>query len=190
MPVLLKNVKKALEADIAKVGKTPDGSYKHTPPSIVGRKISKYPKLGVSKFETRPRPGIKSLSYTGLVKSESTGIRYKVTIQFHNLVYKDIESKQFFNKAKIGKVVKYYRTPSVQRNPVTMKCQCQDFRHRFETPLSKAGGLIGGPRKYTRKTSPWPVGRPSANATDKLGMCKHLSSLLFHLRDKGLIKER
>jgi len=191
MPVFLKDIKRELESDIGKVGQAADGSYKFEPPNIVGRKISKYTKLKVTKVSSTPTFGTNSISYNGLAASESDkGIKYKVTIRFHDMQFKDIASKQFSTEAKMGKVTKYHRIPTVQRNPVMLKCSCQDFRHRFETQLSNASGLVGGPRKYTRKTPPWPIGYPFANSTNKLGICKHVNSLLFILKDKGLIKER
>lgn len=195
MPVSLKKVKQELQSDIGQVGKTPDGSYKFIPPNIVGRRLRDYAKLRVSKLDNRARPGTNIMTYSGLVQSESeTGVRYKVSINFHDVDFREKESAQFKNstKTKIGgkKTTLYYRPMRTTVNKVTLKCQCQDFRHRFETPLAQANGLIGAPRKYTRKTDPWPVGRPFANSTEKLGICKHINSLLLILRDKGELKER
>lgn len=199
MPVFLKQIKHELESDIDKVGRLSNGDYKFEPPNIVGRKINKYPKLSITKFEKRPRFGTNAISFTALISSESEdGIRYKTTVQFHKIKFKDVQSAQFSNVSKMGlgkkAVIKYHRLPSVQKNPVTLKCACMDFRHRFETPLSKVGGLIGGPRKYTRLTQAWKAdgtgGYPSVNSTKKLGICKHVSSLLNYLKDNKMIKER
>lgn len=195
MPVLLKEIKRQLQSDTGKVGKNKDGEYKFTPPNIVGRKINKYPKLKVTKLESKPRPGLNVLSYTGLVSSENqVGTKYKVSIDFHDVEYKKLETAQFKNEVTIKSGGKsenlYHRTMSVAKNPVKLKCQCSDFRHRFETPLARKGGLIGGPRKYTRKTDPWPVGRPFANSTKKLGICKHIASVLEAIKNDGMLKER
>lgn len=201
MPVYLKKVKKELESDRNKVGKDKNGNFKFVPPSIIGRKVSQYPDLRTSKLNQIARPGIKALDYTAIVASEnpkvSTEPEYKVTVQFFNMVFKEVESKQFSIKSQIGSTVAggkksfvYHRRPTFEKNPVKVKCQCLDFRHRFETQLAKSGGLIGGPRKYIRKTPVWPDGYPFANSTDKLGFCKHIKSLLSTLKEKGLVREQ
>lgn len=197
MPVYLKDIKKELKQGMAKAGKGPDGNYKSIPPNFVARDIKKYSQLKVTKVTKTARPGINALSFTALVSSESEpGMKYKVSIYFHNMKFKEIESTAFNQKSPVASLsakrrkTVWHRTPSAQRNPVTLKCSCQDFRHRFETQLAKANGLLGAPRKYVRKTPAWPVGRPYANATNKLGICKHIHSVLMHLYKKGEVKER
>lgn len=197
MPVLLKDIKRDLEKDIGKTGRKADGSYKFVPPSIVGRRLRDYTKLRTTKIEKIVKPNKDNtgkVTFTGLVASESSSIKYKVWAEFSKLEFKSIESKTFSNKITTrrgGKRISlFYKTPSAKKNPVKLRCQCQDFRHRFENPLAKAGGLVGGARKYTRKTDPWPVGRPEVNSTSKLGICKHINSFLLALNDKDMVKER
>lgn len=200
MPVLLKKIKSELEADVAKVGTDSNGNYKYIPPNIVGRKLKDYSRLrsiGIEKVarvgKRDPETGI--ISFSGLVKSETqSGISYKVSVWFHDMKIKPVESEQFKLKAFVHSttVAKrksiFHRVPSAKTNPVTLRCQCQDFRHRFENQLAQEGGLVGGPRKYTRKTPKWPVGYPEVNSTDKLGICKHINSFLLALKDRGEMK--
>ncbi len=199
MAVFLKDVKRELQSDLGSVGKNPDGTYKFIPPSIVGRRLRDYTQLRVSKITSNASIVQKMLSFSGLVTSEQKGsIRYKVTIQFHEMIFKELKSKQFSQEVTTGrgknKKTMFHRIPSIQRNPVMLKCQCKDFQHRFEFPLWFADGLIGAPTPYTRKTDPWnrqgTGGRPSVNSTEKVGICKHVNSLLEVLRSEGLIKER
>lgn len=199
MPVFLKDVKRELQSDLGRVGKNPDGSFKFIPPSIVGRRLRDYSQLRVSKITKSASPSRDMLTFTALVSSENTkGIKYKVTIEFHNLKFKDLKSAQFSEEVKTGRgrgaKKMYHRVPTVQRNPVKLKCQCKDFQHRFEFPLDKVDGLIGAPTPYTRKTDPWnrrgTGGRPSVNSTEKVGICKHINSVLEVLKDQGMIKER
>lgn len=191
MPVFLKELKKELQDDVAKTGKNKDGSYRSTPPNIIGRLIKSYAKLAVSKRTSRAVPRLKWLTYTGLVASESTGIKYKVSIQFQDMIFKDLQTKQFSIEGTTNDKKKvFHRVPTAQKNQVRITCSCSDFRHRFMTQLAIFDAHIGAPLRYTRKTAAWPVGRPLANSTDKIGFCKHVSSLLIHLKDKGLIKER
>lgn len=191
MPVYLKELKDELQSDRDKVGKNPDGSYKFTPPSIVGRKIKDYANLKVSKLTSKAVPRLKWVTYTGLVTSQTTAVKYKVSVQFNDMQFKDVESKQFSLSSPTRTSDKlYHRKPTAQKNQVRIKCSCQDFRHRFETQLAIFNALIGGPRSYTRVTRPWPIGYPSVNSTDKIGFCKHVSSILNHLKAKNIVKER
>jgi hypothetical protein len=194
MPVLLKQIKKELQTDVPKVGKTPDGEYKYTPPNIVGRRVNSYPKLRITKFTTNPDVKNEKIRFIGLAKSETTSSKYKVTVEFHEVKFRDIETGQFRNEVIVRdgrkKVSKWHRNLTYGGTPVTLRCQCKDFRHRFQKPLSDAGGLYGGFIGYTRKTDPWPVGRPFANSTNKLGICKHINSMLTVLENKGILKNR
>ena len=191
MPVFLKELKRELQSDRSKVGKDASGNYKQTPPNVIGRLVRKYPVLNVSKQTSRAVPRLDWLTFTGLVASETTGIKYKVSIQFQDMKFKNIQTKQFSIETTTNDNKKaFHRPPTASKNQVRIKCSCQDFQHRFETQLKIFDGLIGSPRPYTRKTKPWPEGRPLANATDKIGFCKHVSSLLAHLNSKGLVKER
>lgn len=196
MPVALRQIKKELESDRNKKGRFPDGDYKFTPPNMVSRKFTEYKKLKVTKLTSSPKPGLNAVSYTAVVASQDTpGVKYKTSIQFHDMQFRDKKSEnlyknehEYMNDGKVKKV--YYRTANVNDNKVMLKCSCKDFQHRFETELYEADGLIGAPRKYRRKTPPWPVGRPYANTTEKLGICKHLYSMLEHLKAKELLKEK
>lgn len=196
MPVFLKELKKELQSDRSKVGKDANGDFKFTPPSIIGRLVSRYPKLRVSKLTKKGVQNLKWLTYTGLVSSENTGIRYRVSIQFNDMEFRDVPTKLF----KDGVLIKkrgiarkqpmFHKVPTAVKNQVRIQCSCLDFAHRFSNQLAIFDALVGQPNNYTRKTPAWPVGRPMVNSTDKIGYCKHVSSLLNHLNDKGLIKER
>jgi hypothetical protein len=190
MPVYLKELKKELQSDRSKVGKDSDGTYRFTPPNIIGRLVKDYAKLKVSKQTSKAVPRLNWLTYTGLISSETTGIKYKVSIQFNDMAFKNIESKQFSVKTSSNTENLFHRVPSVQKNQVRIRCSCLDHAHRFSVQLAIFDALIGPPNRYTRKTGPWPIGRPLANSTDKIGFCKHVSSLLVHLQAKGLVKER
>jgi hypothetical protein len=189
MPVFLKKLKRDLQS-----GKNLKGNY--TPPNYISRDVKDYTKLRIEDFDQVARPGIKALDFQGIVTSEHTSPQsepnYKVTIQFHDIVFNDTPQSRVDIKIPIddkNSIFKYIRKPSIDKNPVMLRCQCQDFRHRFEHEIAAEDGLIGRPRKYTRKTPPWPVGYPYANASDKLGYCKHIHSLLFYLKGKGFITE-
>jgi hypothetical protein len=194
MPVFIKDVRNELKSGADKV-KT------HTPPSYISRNVLKYPKLKVTKLTQAGDLSAKTLTFSCIVASENPkrkGSRpnYKVTIKFHNMIYKEVETPQFntrllvSQRKKSKKFVRWHKKPSVKLNPVSLKCQCEDFRHRFEHQLKSEKALIGGPRKYTRKTKPWEQGGyPYANETDKLGYCKHIQSLFHVLKREKKIRE-
>ena len=194
MPVSLKQIKKELQSDVSKVGKDRNGDYKHTPPNIVGRRVAKYPKLKVTKLNMEPNEQVGKVKVTGLSASESSSTKYKVYIEFYDVQFSDIETKQFNNKimTKRGnkKQAIWHRNFTYGKNPVRVRCQCMDFRHRFQKPLKDADGLYGGFIGYTRKTPAWPQGQPFANSTNKLGICKHINSLLWALDRQGVLKNR
>jgi len=193
MPVYLKDFKRSLERDLGKVGTKANGDYKFTPPNIVARKLKDYPSLPVSKITSIERPGINAISYSGLVKSESSPIKYKATVQFHEVSFNDTPTEKHKIPVKInagdGEVTMYHEQVRVKKHPVMIKCQCEDFRHRFETEAADNDALIGRPKKYRRKTPAWPVGRPYANSTEKIGFCKHINSLIIALSKEDKIDE-
>ncbi len=191
MPLLYRNVRDELKKHINDVGKDADGEYKKIPPNVVGRNLLKYPKLPVSKITIIADAKRGILRFKGVVSSENTDNKYKVNIEFHNMKFKEVKSESFFNATKDAKgKTWYHRTPSLRLHPMKFRCHCPDWRHRFETPMQKAGALVGGPRKYKRKTPPWELGgRPYANSSNTLGICKHLSSFLWRLRKTKKVKE-
>ncbi len=205
MTVKFGQLKKSLKQGGASKKKT------HEPPSFVYRDSAQYPDLAIESrfFKIRPeflRNGNKgSLFFVAVVKSEdpNRGSRlktknpdvkpaYKVTIKFEDIIFKDVPTEGYDTELKLssGKV-KYYKKPNFSRKGVRLKCQCADFRHRFEHQLAKEGALFGPPRKYKRKTQPWKMGgRPYANQTNKIGFCKHVNSFHNFLVKFGYCTER
>jgi len=195
MPVLLKDIKKELEKDRSKVGLNSRGEYKFTPPNIVSRKLADYTDLKISKFNTNPKIKLNAIDYVGAVSSETLNRKYKVTVRFVDMYFSKelpldksytIEDEIMSNGIKVKIFYPIIRA-STQR--AMFKCACQDFRHRFETELSDIDSLIGRPREYTRETPPWPIGRPYANVTHKVGICKHVNSMINHLKSKKFLRE-
>lgn len=189
MPLYLKDIKRELQKDKYLKGRKKDGSYKFEPPSIVSRQLKDYTNLKITKFDQVIRQGIKSIDFSGMVNSETTsGLKYRVTVRFLNILFNKQESPETTVRAKDQEdEVIFYGTPDIKNNSVMLRCQCNDFRHRFEHELADASALIGAPRKYKRLTPIWPIGRPYANSTHKIGVCKHIHSMLFYLKSKKII---
>ena len=157
----------------------------------------KYTKLPVKKIESVARPGINSLTVRSVVTGEfirekangSKGKRkYRTSVQFFELQFSETKSKFFSVPAKVGGKLMYHQVPNLKENSVKLKCECEDFRFRFEKELFDNKGLIGRFRKYVRKTPPPPEGHPFANPEELMGYCKHVHSLLTSLKNAKRIK--
>jgi hypothetical protein len=190
MPVFLKDIKKELEKDKNKVGKKPNGDLKHKPPTIISRKLADYPVLDIQKLTVHANPKQETLKFKGVIQSETSSTWYKVTLEFHDVSFREEENSRHTDKIMVEDDKYFYSPPSASRNPVRMRCQCEDWRHRFEHPMKEVDALVGARRSYTRKTPPWPQGYPYANSTEKLGMCKHLYTFLYVLYAQKFLKER
>lgn len=156
------------------------------------RDPAKYPKLRVTKVESRPAPGINSLTFKAVVSSQFPGSRdpddipYITFVQFFDVLYEDKKKGKFTVPAKVGGTLKYHKVPSITGNRVALKCSCQDFRFVWEFPLFENDSLIGRFRKYTRVPGST---KPPRNPDDLQGFCKHVWSLLNALNRAGSIKE-
>lgn len=158
------------------------------------RDISVYGGYSVEEVDKKLVPGLNSIQYSCIVIG-SKGDEYKNTIQVYDIDFeknlKNIEDEKdnwLLGKTIEGKKI-YHSIPSLE-NRVKLKCQCTDFRFKWEYPLalSKNGSLIGSYRKYKRKTPPPPVGYPYANPDNIVGVCKHLYNFLRHLQNHDEIR--
>lgn len=218
MSLKLRQVKKGM----LKGGKTKVGNY--TPPRFLWRDANEYTALPIipKTLDLVPKKvGSESadLDFIGVIKSEfpnrkkpkgskskDVGPSYRVTIKFENVSFSEKKDKIHTEELdyKGGKL--YYKKPTLSKNSAKIRCQCADFRHKFETQIAKAGSLAYGiPRPYIRKTPEWTMGNikkweddpvnnkkpyPYANPTDKLGYCKHIHSFLAYLIDDAkLVKQ-
>ena len=69
-------------------------------------------------------------------------------------------------------------------HPVSVNCDCQEFRFSWAEYNKKQKALIGGKVKpYTRKTTT----RPDRNPLHTPGVCKHIFALLKALESEGLL---
>jgi hypothetical protein len=154
------------------------------------RKISDYSRLQVRSLEIQPAPGINVLSFVGMVRSETTPSNaYKTQIRFFDVEWSKTRTTRMDQPVPVGdnQTIWYHRIPNTRYNPIAIKCQCDDFRFRWEKQNHDAGSMIGNWRRYTRKTPPPPVGLPYVNPDDLLGYCKHIHNLFMALRDSGRI---
>jgi hypothetical protein len=194
MPIFLKTIQRSLESQLSKTGVNAAGDYKFTPPNLVARKLSSYPNLPVSKATGVPNLKKGTIIYKGLVQSESSSDKYEVYVQFFNMEFVDEQDADHKNKITLAvnkkKRLLYHGAANVYYNPIACRCPCKDFQHRFAWPLADEDALVGKPIPYTRVTPAWPKGRPYANSTEKIGICKHLWSFVNELRKMKLLVEQ
>lgn len=164
MPVFLKNVK----GDMLKLPRDP----------------KEYPNLTVQRFEVTTSPGIKSITYKAIVLGESDN--YSTYVQFFKLSFQESKDSKHPVESKVGRSKIYHNRPSISTNPVFLKCSCPDFRFVWEKPLYDNKGLIGRWRKYTKVPGST---RAPRNPENYIGYCKHVNSLLFRLRNSGIITD-
>lgn len=82
----------------------------------------------------------------------------------------------------------FFEKPRIDKNPIRVKCSCDDFRFRFEKECWETGILYGGTyRRYHRITPPPPEGRPYANPLKVPGMCKHIYNSIVRSQTEGWI---
>lgn len=179
-------------------------------PSFIQRKVdTKYTTLSVKDITYKAYFGAKQIAYTGIVKSE--GIWNHKDIQPNYKVSLIIEGIKFTQKkvgkddiaAYVGNKQMYYKPPSIDKSVVRLRCQCLDFQHRFSHELKDQKALIGRPKKYVRKTPLWTKANwdaylagkgdrpyPYANATGKIGFCKHIYSFVKELKKLKFVSEK
>jgi hypothetical protein len=132
---------------------------------------------------TQASPGIKAVMYKGTVQGED--LEYPVYIQFKGVEFTEEEkpgSIPFEATDRTGgSKMAFYTVPELNKNPVSLKCQCFDFRFMWEKPLYDKKSLIGQFRRYVRKTTTYPPKNPEGI----LGACKHIFSFLSALQESG-----
>ena len=190
MPTLLPFIKK----DMLKFKKQVRVTIKGKPTNRMKlvpypRKTSDYPKLRITRLDSRPSVGVKSLTFKAVVKSEETAESYITFVQFFGVSYSKEKDDKHTVPVKVDDTLWYHEMPSIEKHKVSLKCSCYDFRYRMEKELYDKKSLIGNWRKYVRQTPPPPKGYPYANPEHVLMFCKHIWSLLNALKKAGRIKE-
>lgn len=134
--------------------------------------------------DVKPIPGTYTVYFIGRVLGE-TG-EYVVNVGFYRVEFVKEPGKGIleYPDPKTGAHL-LFKIPSIKSNPVGLRCGCQDFRFRFEYPLSLIKSLIGPVRKYTRKTTT----RPPVNPDNVPGYCKHLYWFVRKLMSDGLVRD-
>jgi hypothetical protein len=219
MSLKLRKIKQGMKQG----GKTKPAKY--TPPRFLYRDANEYTALPIvpktlDLVPKKLKSEVSDLDFRGVIKSEfptrkkpkgskskDVGPSYLTTIKFEGVSFSDTKDKIHTEELEFKGKKLYFKKPSLAKNSAKIRCQCADFRHKFETPIAKSGSLAyGTARPYIRKTPEWTLGNikkweddktgdvkkpyPYANPTDKLGYCKHIHSFLAYLMDDAkLVKQ-
>ena len=120
--------------------------------------------------------GVKTLTFTGTVKSHNRFGTYNVIVTFKNVGPRDGLSDEeimqgFKPKAKLG------------RNDIMARCGCPNYRFRFDK-ANRSHGVGTGSRFgfYHRKTD-----RKPNNPLENMGFCAHIMEFVNFLKKQGFI---
>ena len=154
---------------------------------------------GVALLNVRPSIGVKTLTFSGSMRSMSTaGIAYHMLVVFQGIPFSEQPQPDWIDVQAIldnGEVKTYYCPPATLDTKVAVRCTCPDFAFRFWYPLTKYNAVALPQRpaqigKWIRQVKAGKIkrkGKPQ-NPRNIPGVCKHLMSFFVVLRDQGFIK--
>ena len=126
-----------------------------------------------------PYRGVKTLFVKAMARNEDRV--FNPIIVFKKVHY--LESGSITLKDKNGQQY-FIEQLSLQNNDVLVRCQCKDFRWRFNYYDHIDRSLYGSKAaKYEAKGV-----RPPANPMEMPGMCKHCMKMMEVLREAGIVK--
>jgi len=145
-----------------------------------GRVETQYPVVSIQKNSLKPlsKSTAGTLTYTLGIVGESNN--YNAAIEISGVKFSNKQDKTFTLAAP--EKGKFYQKPSFTKNPLRMKCSCDDYMFRFSYPMYQEGGMIGMYKKYE------PTGMyPPVNPDERLGLCKHLWTFISILVKANLV---
>lgn len=132
----------------------------------------------IKELRWTPFVGMKTMLIRGLAENTHENTMYNTLFLFKNIDYdkKDLPiTVSTGKKYEIGKV-------SFENNDVLLRCNCKDFKWRFNyyNHLDKS--------LYGRKRAPYYGEGAPANPMELPGMCKHLMKTMKVLYEAGLFQ--
>lgn len=139
--------------------------------------------IKIAQMEWTPFLGTKTLFVKGLAQNVVHGTEYHPMIQFKNVKYHNdrdagglIEIVASDNKPYLLEKL------GAAGNDVLVRCDCGDFRYRFNYYDHIDHSLYGRKRKKYEGQGLW-----KANPLELPGLCKHLIKLSLSLKDAGIL---
>lgn len=134
--------------------------------------------LVVENLRWTPFLGMKTLFIKGHIRNEDR--HYDAIILFKNI---DYNKKEIKITASDGLIYNFGKL-SLENNDVLLRCNCNDFKWRFNFYDHIDKSLYGNKRKKYEN-----LGGAPANPMKLPGMCKHIMKTAQALKDAGLFND-
>lgn len=135
--------------------------------------------IKVVHLEWMPFKGMKTLFVKGLAQNEDRS--YNTIVLFKKVKYLTEQTKDSVKLHANDGLTYLFEKLALGQQDVLVRCNCPDFRWRFNNYNSVDKSLYGTKAKaYESK------GGPPANPMELAGMCKHLMKTMKVLQEAGL----
>lgn len=132
-----------------------------------------------------PFLGVKTLFIKGLAQSGESGKEYNPMILFKGVSYHKSKDELNWIEITANDGRNYVLERLNTNNEVLVRCNCSDFKWRFNYFDYEDQSLYGKVRKkYEANARPG-----SSNPLELPGMCKHLIKLVHSLEHAGILEE-
>jgi hypothetical protein len=165
-----------------------------TLPELYQSTVAAFPRTGkrqhstdlirITEMNWTPYLGVKTLFLKGLAQSGESGKEYSPIVVFKGVQYHNNPSPDLVEIVASNGQHYLLDRLKYDQNEVIVRCNCPDFKWRFNyyDHLDKA--LFGRKRaKYEATT-----GRPPANPSEMPGMCKHLIKFVRVIQQSGILE--
>lgn len=141
--------------------------------------------IRIIELNWTPFVGVHTLFIKGLAHSEESGKTYSPMVLFKGVNYHGTKDNQNWIEI-VANDGRYYVIERLNKdNNVLVRCDCADFRWRFNYTDHIDTSLYGRVRKkYEAEMNPG-----SANPLEMPGMCKHLIKLANSLDHAGILED-
>jgi hypothetical protein len=145
----------------------------------------------VYHWQAKPSP-IKRNKDGSMPKNAHKPSHYDMYLEFQQVPFAEegdeIPSDNTWAKIEYKGETYYFEKPSIDKNPIRVRCSCPDFRFTWEKQCWDAHILYGGTyTRYQRKTPEPPIGREHRNSANVPGLCKHVYSAITRSITEGWI---
>lgn len=142
-----------------------------------------------------PNPASKSIAFRGLSdgvdivngKEKPRALKYTMSQTYYGISFSDKQDKKHKIKVTTKGGLTYF-IPPIQRdkNPVQVRCQCQDFNWSFAYYDKTVRALLGQVPDYVANYKPTGTGVPR-NPGKYPSMCKHIYKFTALIRSRGFL---
>lgn len=136
----------------------------------------------IVRLEWSPYLGVKTLFISGLAQNTEKGTEYRPLVVFKGVKYKQPGVPGVVEITASDEKQYAFEQLNYENNGVLVRCDCPDFRWRFNYYDWMDRSLFGNKRKNYEGQ-----GGPPANPTESPGMCKHVMKLMSALREAGAV---